>query len=198
MFLRFFSVWRRYKLKLLNKIKLLQLIVLSILSTGCCWFGTESPLVVPTQQPVAPVTLENLPAYVNANFDLTGMVSKKNGYWYLQVEDRYIEALYPKIQSFLPPEFLKAPYLERPSGIGAHISLIYENEVTPPQLKNELGKKLHFVATGFQVVGENKKGSRKFATLTLEAKNLEAFRMKAGLSPLLNGHAFHITIAATK
>lgn len=138
--------------------------------------------------------LDDVSAYVKENLPLEGELKKKNsGYWYVKVQDTYISKIYPQIEKLLPPGFRAVNYERRSSGIGAHISVVYENEKTPKELEKNLGKIYKFIPKGFKIVRGNRK--KEFAVLVIDSPELEKLRGSAKLTPLLQGHEFHISIA---
>ncbi|MBF0363718.1 MAG: hypothetical protein HQK49_22050 [Oligoflexia bacterium] len=76
---------------------------------------------------------------------LNGVLKKKESwFYYLKVDDRYISEIYPKIAKLLPNGFVMAPYQRRDSGVGAHISVVYEKEKVPANFSANLEKKFLF------------------------------------------------------
>jgi|HubBroStandDraft_6_1064221.scaffolds.fasta_scaffold1292294_1 hypothetical protein len=116
------------------------------------------------------------------------LVQKGDGYAYLKVDDGYIHDLFPKLH--LDRAFKKPPYFRRSDAPGAHISVVYENEHV---ILKEIGQKFKFAIKGINVVQTNKNTS--YVVLEVTALDLEKLRSRYGLSPKLNGHEFHITIA---
>lgn len=115
------------------------------------------------------------------------LVQEKDGYAYVKVDDGYIKSLFPMLHA---SAFQKPPYFRRPDAPGAHISLAYENEQVA--LK-EVGRTFTFELESIKVV-HAKKGI-SYIVLTVKAPELENLRKRYGLSPLLQGHEFHITLA---
>ncbi|MBF0206981.1 MAG: hypothetical protein HQK53_08815 [Oligoflexia bacterium] len=140
--------------------------------------------------------LDEVSSYAKKHLPLSGVLNKKtSGFWYLKVDDAYINEVYPKIKKLLPRGFFMAPYLNRKSGVGAHISVAYEKESIPQVMSSELGKSFSFEPKEFKIVGSKKK---QYAVLVVNADSLKDFRLRAKLSPLLQNHEFHITIAQKK
>lgn len=129
-------------------------------------------------------------------FQHTGTLKQKdNGYLYLEVSKEFIAEILPLIEAegkMVPPKHYKSK-----KGIGAHISVMYENE----QIQNEiwkikeLGQEFSFSVKELRTVKLTKDNKmKKLWLLAVDAPELEQLRQSYGLSPLLKGHAFHITI----
>lgn len=126
--------------------------------------------------------------YAERNLPHDGkLVQQPNGYVYLKVDDRYIHELFVQLNAM---GFEKPSYFRRADAPGAHISVFYENEKVKPQ---EVGKKFNFKIKNILMVDINKRLS--YIVLRVDSPELENLRTKYGLSPKLNNHEFHITIA---
>lgn len=120
---------------------------------------------------------------------------KPNGYLYIEVAREYIADILPLIDAkgiIVPPQHYKSK-----KGIGAHISVMYENE----QIENEiweiaeLGKEYTFTVMELRSVKLNNNGKlRKLWLLAVDAPELQKLRESYGLPSLLKNHDFHITI----
>jgi hypothetical protein len=118
-----------------------------------------------------------------------GVLQESMGFVYLHVDDRYIEGLFPLIQN---RKYFKPPYFRQPDGVGAHISVFYTNETERIGRINEIGQEYSFKITDLTYVPPR---YRDYIVIEVSSPELEQLRQKYGLSPLLKGHQFHITIA---
>lgn len=153
----------------------------------CAFFLWLLPLSGAVQQAAAPVewAIEHLPQ--------SGVLKvARDGFVYLKVDDRYIDELFPLLDK---PEYRKPPYFRRPNAPGAHISVIYVDERHKTGWIDEIGHKYSFKITG---MGSVPADTQEYIVLEVAAPGLERLREKYGLSPLLKGHQFHITIAKRK
>jgi hypothetical protein len=120
---------------------------------------------------------------------------KDNGYVYLDVNDAFISEILPLIETegrLVPPR-----YFTSRKGIGAHISVMYENERIAHDIWQiaELGNKYSFNVQEIRSVKICTKGKmKKLWLLALEAPTLERLRENYGLPNKLHGHDLHITV----
>lgn len=120
---------------------------------------------------------------------------KPNGYLYVEVSKEFIASVLPIIESkgkIVPPQHYTSK-----KGIGAHISVIYENELIENEIWEigELGKEYSFTVKELRTIKLTTNNKlRKLWLLAVEAPELERLRQSYGLKPLLKGHDFHITI----
>ena len=120
-----------------------------------------------------------------------GFLKENNGFFYLEVDYDYINRLYPLLKK-LNNKIEKPIYPE--NNLLAHVSVIYENE--NPSIKvEEINKKFDFVITGIKTVTSK---NIQYHMIVLESPDLEALRTKYGLTELLQGYKFHITIGLIK
>ena len=120
---------------------------------------------------------------------------KDNGYLYVDVSNDYVAQALALIEAqgkIVPPSHYKSK-----KGIGAHISVIYENE----QIENEiweikeLGQEFTFTIMEIRTVKLNKDGRlKKLWLIAVSAPELEKLRESYGLASKLKNHDFHITI----
>lgn len=120
---------------------------------------------------------------------------KDNGYLYVEVPREFISEALPLIDAagkIVPP-----PHYKSKKGIGAHISVMYENE----QIENEiweikeLGQEFTFTILELRTVKLNRDNKmKKLWLLAVSAPELEKLRESYGLTSKLKGHDFHITI----
>src|SRR5262245_12403845 len=131
------------------------------------------------------------------HFKPIGVLKQKdNGYLYVEVSNDFIGQLLPLIQAqgrLVPPRHYTSK-----KGIGAHISVMYENERIDREIWNiaEIGQEFTFEVKELRTVKLTRDGKmRKLWLLAVEAPALERLRERYGLSPRLKGHDFHITLA---
>lgn len=117
---------------------------------------------------------------------------EKGGFVYLKVDDNYINQLFLMLSN---PEYIKPPYFRRSDSPGAHISVFYVNERNQMGEIKEIGQKYSFKISGLASVPPK---THKYIVLQVTSPELEQLRKKYGLSPLLQGHDFHISIAEKK
>lgn len=122
---------------------------------------------------------------------------KENGYLYVEVPRDFIGTLLPLIKA---SGKIKAPgHYTSKKGIGAHISVIYDQERTDHGIKTikELGQEYEFTVGELRTVRvRTMNGTKKLWILAVYSPELEKLREKYGLKSLLKGHDFHITIGA--
>lgn len=129
--------------------------------------------------------------YAQKNLPNVGFLKIKHGYVYLKVDNKYIKTLLPMLHN---PALEEPPYFRRPGAPGAHISVVYTDERGKlPRFIPEINKTFRFTVIGFKSVTTGK--GKSYYVLTVDSPELEEFRKKYDLSPLLKGHPFHITIA---
>jgi hypothetical protein len=132
-------------------------------------------------------------ALVLDNFGV--LKQKENGYLYLDVTNEFISEIIPLIECegrLVPPRHYTSK-----KGIGAHISVMYENERIDHEIWNvrELGHTYSFNVKELRTVKITRDGRmKKLWLLALEAPTLERLRENYGLSNKIKGHDMHITI----
>lgn len=120
---------------------------------------------------------------------------KDNGYLYVEVSKDFISEVLPLLDA--PGKMVPPRHYTSKKGIGAHISVMYENELIMNEIWEiqELGQEFTFTVMELRtikLVRDNK--MRKLWVLAVSAPELEGLRQSYGLSSLLRGHDFHITI----
>lgn len=143
-------------------------------------------------------TVEDQPQVIEQVIQLEAkgvLKQKPNGYLYVEVSKDFIAQVLPLIDAkgkIVPPRHYTSK-----KGIGAHISVMYENE----QIENEiweikeLGKEYTFSVMELRTVKlTNNNKLRKLWLLAVSAPELETLRESYGLASKLKGHDFHITI----
>ncbi len=120
---------------------------------------------------------------------------KDNGYLYVEVSKDFIAEALPLIDAqgkIVPPRHYTSK-----KGIGAHISVMYENELIANEIWEikELGQEFTFTVMELRTVKLNKDNKlKKLWLLAVAAPELEKLRESYGLSSKLKNHDFHITI----
>lgn len=120
---------------------------------------------------------------------------KDNGYLYVEVSRDFIAEVLPLIDAqgkIVPPSHYTSK-----KGIGAHISVMYENEQVLNEIWEikELGQEYTFNVMELRTVKLNKDNKiKKLWLLAVAAPELEKLRENYGLSSKLKDHDFHITI----
>lgn len=126
--------------------------------------------------------------YARIHFPHEGrLLRKADGFVYLKVDDRYVHTLYQRMQ-LKAFGFRKVSYFRAPTAVGAHISVFNENEHVIPA---ELGQKIPFLLKKITMVSNP---SKSYIVLQVESAQLEQIRRTYGKSPLLQNHAYHISI----
>lgn len=161
-------------------------------------------LVILTTSVVSPAfaavdyQIENQPQVIEkvVQFEQKGILKQKdNGYLYVEVSRDYIAELLPLIDTqgkIVPPRHYTSK-----KGIGAHISVMYENEQILNEIWEikELGQEFTFTVMELRTVKLNKDNKvKKLWLLAVAAPELEKLRESYGLPSKLKDHDFHITI----
>ncbi|MBJ7449089.1 MAG: hypothetical protein JHC93_01870 [Parachlamydiales bacterium] len=116
------------------------------------------------------------------------------GFLYLKISDDYIFDLLPLISG---QDIVAPPYF-KPGMIGAHISVAYENEMEGMNYSDliALGEVVSFEILNFQHLNlDNCIIGNDIYILDIKAPRLSEIRTQLGLSSLIKGHDFHITVA---
>ena len=124
------------------------------------------------------------------NLSWSGVVKQSpNGFTFVDVDDRFVtEAV-----KVLRKHGFDAPPYFGGGLVGAHITVMDEEEVKNVETKDILGTEVAFSITGYNVVKpKGIWGERELFLATVEATVLDDIREKAGLEP--KQHPFHITI----
>jgi len=161
-------------------------------------------LVILTTSLVSPVfaavdyQVENQPQVIEkiVQFEQRGILKQKdNGYLYVEVSRDFIAEALPLIEAqgkIVPPRHYTSK-----KGIGAHISVMYENEQIMNEIWEikELDQEFTFTVMELRTVKLNKDNKmKKLWLLAVAAPELEKLRESYGLSSRLKDHDFHITI----
>lgn len=126
----------------------------------------------------------------------TGTLKQRSGFLYLDVSNKFISDVLPLLQTrgkITPPSGFG-----KKGSKGAHISVIYKNELNFPMgMLPELGKKITFYVVDIGTAQKNKNGvDQKIWMIRIVSPELEKLRKKYGLNPLCHGEDFHITLGS--
>jgi len=122
----------------------------------------------------------------------------KNGFTYLDIPDNVISGLYALIDE---DGVEKPPYdLKKYNSIGAHVSVIHEEDVKENDLEiEEIGQEFSFELGEFKSANpEGWDEVKRVYFVQIHSEELEKLRQSYGLSKKMNGHEFHITIGIEK
>jgi hypothetical protein len=142
--------------------------------------------------------VENQPHVIEQviQYEQKGILKQKdNGYLYVEVSNDFIDETLPIIEA--PGKIVPPRHYTSKKGIGAHISVIYENELILNEIWEikELGKEFTFKVMELRTVKLNKENKiKKLWLLAVSAPELEKLRESYGLPTRLKNHDFHITI----
>jgi hypothetical protein len=129
-------------------------------------------------------------------FEQKGILKQKdNGYLYVEVSKDFIAESLPLIVA--PGRIVPPRHYTSKKGIGAHISVMYENELIDNEIWEikELGQEYTFTVMEIRTVKLNRDNKmKKLWLIAVSAPELESLRESYGLSSKLKGHDFHITI----
>jgi hypothetical protein len=130
--------------------------------------------------------------YIQKKLPHSGVLGNSEGFVYVKVDDQYIH----KLVTFIQEEgFEEPPYFGRPGLVGAHISVVYAEEMKRYKVGEiqEYGETIHFTPKACKVVHPpNWPGREGVYVIVVEAPELERIREKYGLPK--QEFAFHITI----
>lgn len=142
--------------------------------------------------------IENQPEVLGKiiQFQQKGILKQKdNGYLYVEVSKDFIAEALPLIKAqgkIVPPRHYTSK-----KGIGAHISVMYENEQILNEIWEikELGHEFTFTVMELRTVKLNKDNKvKKLWLIAVSSPELEKLRESYGLPSKLKNHDFHITI----
>lgn len=120
---------------------------------------------------------------------------KDNGYLYVEVSKDFIAEVLPLVVA--PGKIVPPRHYTSKKGIGAHISVMYENEQVLHDIWeiDELGQEFTFTIKELRTVKLTKDNKmKKLWLIAVSAPELEKLRESYGLPSRLKGHDFHITI----
>ena len=130
--------------------------------------------------------------YSKIHLPQTGVLKTNGQFVYVDLDNDYIHKLVPLIEE---EGFEEPPYFGRPELVGAHISVIYDEEMGTYSLPpiQELGEVIHFQVKECKIVSPPKmKGVDQVYFITVEAPELDRIREKYGLPK--REYEFHITV----
>lgn len=129
-----------------------------------------------------------------AKVDAVGQLKLKgNGFVYLDVNNEFID----EVCDQLPLQGNLSPVSTKPKEMGAHISVIYEDEMIGHEIWNleEAGEWFTFEVKELRYVDrKTPNGEKRLWMLAADSPALQRLRTSYGLKPKLQGHDFHITI----
>lgn len=132
--------------------------------------------------------------YIEENLPDHGTLKSSNGFVYVDLDDDYIH----KLVTFIEKDgFQEPPYFEGDRLAGAHITVIYPEEMSKYGVKEikECGEMISFVPTKCQVAHPLRlKEIDEVYLVIVEAPQLDNIREKYGLPK--RKYDFHITIGA--
>jgi|GEM_PF-472812 len=148
----------------------------------------------------APLNNQAILDYAHKHLPTCGTMNKtREGLVYLKVSDRYIEDLFPMLQSSLSTddasELCQPPYIGDSGKVGAHISVIFPSEL-PKKITSfpEKGRKECFTVSGVSYVDPEQGLFQRVYYLRVISADLKQIRQNYSLSPQYQNHDFHITI----
>ena len=113
----------------------------------------------------------------------------KSGFTYVDVDDRYISE---SVKVLKPFGFCSPPYFGE-GMVGAHITVLYENEAKEVNILDALGTQVHFDIVELKMVEPGGTwGNSKLFIVVVNSDYLNSFREQAGLNEM--NQEFHITI----
>ena len=118
---------------------------------------------------------------------------KGNGFVYVDVSDRFVEEIAP----LLPVQSTFKPLSTGSKKMGAHISVIHEDEMIGKEIWSleQAGEWFTFEVKELRFVErKTRSGFQRLWLLAVDAPALERLRTHYGLKPKLLGHDFHITL----
>lgn len=129
---------------------------------------------------------------IAASLNTEGAMQQRGDYCYLNIDDRFIHQLYPLLAHYERIE--KPDYFTEPNPIGAHISVIYPEEMVRA-LPSQMDEKHLFSVSGLI---KAQYGTKDYFMLSVIAPSLSAFRQLQYLAPRpiwkRQEIMFHITV----
>lgn len=130
--------------------------------------------------------------YTQNNLLHFGTLKNANGFVYVDVDNKYIHEL---IQFIEKSGFQKPPYFEDKDVLGAHITVIYPNEMEQYNIEkiDEIGLTIFFQPVECKlIIPPNWKEIDQVYFVVVDSPQLDQIREKYGLPN--RGYKFHITI----
>lgn len=118
---------------------------------------------------------------------------KGNGFVYLDVDNQFVDHISP----LLPTQNEFTQISTKSKKMGAHISVIYEDEMIGNEIWTfaEAGEWFEFEVKELRYIErKTPKGKKRLWLLAADCPGLERLRISYGLKPKLKGHDFHITL----
>ncbi len=118
---------------------------------------------------------------------------KSNGYSYVNVDDAFVE----NVANLLPTEGDFKPLPTGSKKLGAHISVLYEDEMIGKEIWDfvDAGDWFSFEVRDLRYFDRKTgNGIKRYWLLAVDAPGLQRLRKHYGLKPKLQGHDFHITL----
>jgi len=136
-------------------------------------------------------------AAIEQKAELKGTLKQsKDGFTYVNISNNIMNGFFMLIED---PLAVQPPYRRDSfNKIGAHISVIKSHETEMHNLFKipEIGKDYPFTVKDMVTLDpEGWDEVSKVWILQVESQELENLRRKYGLTPLIDGHEFHITVA---
>lgn len=126
------------------------------------------------------------------SFNAEGIMQQRGDYCYLNIDDCYIHQIYPLLAHYEHVE--KPDYFTEPDPIGAHISVIYPEEMVRV-LPSQMNEKHRFSVSNLI---KAQYGTKDYFLLSVVSPSLSAFRQLHYLSPRpiwkKQNIMFHITV----
>ena len=145
------------------------------------------PKCIALAAPSCPAVLD----YIQKNLPQSGVLKYSGGFVYVDVDDEYIRALVKFIQK---DGFVEPPYFGSPDAAGAHITVIYPEEITKYGVEkiDECGETIDFIPKKCQVVRPPQmQDIDEVYFIVVEAPELDLIRKKYDLPK--REYDFHIT-----
>lgn len=158
-------------------------------------FSNEATLPLSTDGDFITVEANDILATAQ-KVDAVGQLKLKgNGFVYLDVSNDLIDRVWQK----LPVEGNFEPISTKPKQMGAHISVIHEDEMIGKEIWNleEAGQWFQFEVKELRYFErKSPKGVKKVWLLAADSPALQRLRAHYGLKPKLKGYDFHITLGS--
>lgn len=130
--------------------------------------------------------------YIQKNMQTSGTLRNANGFVYVDVDDAYVHEL---IQFIQKEGFEEPPYFDGPGLVGAHITVVYPEEMKKYGVKSieECGTSIYFTPRTCQIVHPPRwQEIDEVYFIVVDAPQLDNLRKKYGLPK--REYDFHITI----
>jgi len=147
------------------------------------------------QDLVSPPCATKILEYATHTLPLHGKLQQSDAFIYVDIDDDYIHKLleFIKEEGFQPP-----PYFRSPNKVGAHITLLYPDELRNSPLINiqEINQDIDFTLQECLFVHPPMwEEMQRICIITVQSLQLDELRKKYGFPQ--KAHDFHITIGVT-